>query len=703
MPDNFFDNFYILILDDEETLLYSLRSLLESAYTQINIEIASRAQEAWEIFEENIEIYKEPAIIIADQLMPGMKGDEFLIKAHQRFPLAIKILLTGQATASQVGNALNKANLFAFIEKPWNKEDFIQIIKKGLNVFFTRKNTIKLLESTAHINSPQNALEFETFSFINSFLSELINIIAVSKITLQTKFRNQVVYHSIAQDNKYCLDITPNIQKQPEFDFFRVLESERKNIFLTPKNNSNYSQLFLAYPEIESVFLAYLLNNKDLTINIYLENFENRNLLENSIEDIHFLFYVNIINRIKEKTETLNHFFHYFHILSQDNHQWLKQFEDISDHLTMEKQKRLIYQQLNAESNLKIKLLLEQIPGIVWSANNKLEITSLQGKALPPDWAPQPNMTISALFAKQKNSDAIMQAHQKALLGQNIEFEFEYLNRYYKAEANPFRNERGQITGCVVIALDFTEKKENELRLQKLLENEFELNLLKSNFLTLISHSFKTPLSNILLHSELLLRKERPENRKIEYIDIIRKSAHYINELIEDIVLIGQTQSDFELSTKKLIRVADYLDSLVVKLKAMWPEFNEAQINFYDNTQNRYFEIEDKLLSIILQKILINALVYSLPHPIINITLEFQDNYLKFTIEDNGIGIPEEDLPFITEPFFRAKNAPNFLGAGLGLNIVQRILHFKKGSFSIKSQLNAGVTFEFSYPVNAKP
>jgi signal transduction histidine kinase len=132
----------------------------------------------------------------------------------------------------------------------------------------------------------------------------------------------------------------------------------------------------------------------------------------------------------------------------------------------------------------------------------------------------------------------------------------------------------------------------------------------------------------------------------------------------------------------------------------MRPEFKQAQINVYDNTQNQYFEIEDKLLSIILQKILINALVYSLPHPIINITLAFQDNYLKFTIQDNGIGIAEEDLPLIAEPFFRGKNAPNFLGTGLGLNIVQRILSFKKGSFSVQSKPNAGAIVEFSYPVN---
>jgi signal transduction histidine kinase/CheY-like chemotaxis protein len=700
MQHNFFDNFYILILDDEESLLYSLRTLLENVYSQITVEIASGAQEAFEIFEENIAIQREPAVIIADQLMPGMKGDEFLIQAHQKFPLAIKILLTGQATASQVGNALNKANLFAFIEKPWSKEDFLQILKKGLHIFFTRKNTIRLLDSVAHVSNLQNPLEFESIPFINSFLSEIINVIAASKITLQTNFQNQTFYHTISQDNKYCLDITPIIQKQPEFYFFQILEKEHKNIFLTRNNSGNYNSLFLYYPKIQSVFLAYLLKFKNFAVNIYIENFESGDLLEKSA-DIHFLFYVNIINKLKEKTEVLNHLIHYFNILSQDNQLWLKQFEDISDHLMMEKQKRLIYQQLNAESNLKIKLLLEQIPGIIWSANSKLEITSLQGKSLPFNWTPQPNMTISDLFAGQKNSDAIIQAHQKALLGQNIEFEFEYLNRHYKAEATPFRNEKGQITGCVVIALDFTEKKENEIRLQNLLQNEHELNLLKSNFLTLISHSFKTPLSNILLYSELLLKKERPQHKKIEYIDIIQKSVHYINELIEDIVLIGQTQSDFELSTKKIIRIADYLDSLIIKLKTMRPEFKQAQINVYDNTQNQYFEIEDKLLSIILQKILINALVYSLPHPIINITLAFQDNYLKFTIQDNGIGIAEEDLPLIAEPFFRGKNAPNFLGAGLGLNIVQRILSFKRGNFAISSKPNAGATVEFSYPVNA--
>ncbi len=124
----------ILCVDDEKVILDSLKIQLKKEFQDTYLyEAAESADEALEIIEELQEDEIAILVIVSDWLMPGMKGDEFLIEVHKRFPKIVKIMLTGQADEQSVEKAKKYANLQSCLHKPWNGEDLIENIKSGLS------------------------------------------------------------------------------------------------------------------------------------------------------------------------------------------------------------------------------------------------------------------------------------------------------------------------------------------------------------------------------------------------------------------------------------------------------------------------------------------------------------------------------------------------------------------------------------------
>lgn len=123
----------ILCVDDESVVLNSLKIQLKNAFLDNYLyELAESADEAWEIIEEIKDSDNQLIVIVSDWLMPGVKGDEFLINVHQKFPKVIKVMLTGQADHSAIERARKHANLYQYISKPWTQDELIQTIKSGL-------------------------------------------------------------------------------------------------------------------------------------------------------------------------------------------------------------------------------------------------------------------------------------------------------------------------------------------------------------------------------------------------------------------------------------------------------------------------------------------------------------------------------------------------------------------------------------------
>jgi DNA-binding NtrC family response regulator len=123
----------ILCVDDEKIILNSLKVQLKEEFgNDYSYETAENAIDAEELIDEMVEEGCKILVIVSDWLMPGIKGDEFLIKIHKKYPQIVKIMLSGHASEDAIEKAFKEANLHKCLSKPWSGEELIQTIKEGL-------------------------------------------------------------------------------------------------------------------------------------------------------------------------------------------------------------------------------------------------------------------------------------------------------------------------------------------------------------------------------------------------------------------------------------------------------------------------------------------------------------------------------------------------------------------------------------------
>jgi DNA-binding NtrC family response regulator len=123
----------ILCVDDERIVLDSLVDQFMLTFgDKYHYEVAMSVDEAWEAIEFLVEDGIDMVLVVSDWLMPGVKGDKFLVDLHQKFPKTVKIMLTGQAEQSAIQNAIDNASLYAYIRKPWSESELIEKINHAL-------------------------------------------------------------------------------------------------------------------------------------------------------------------------------------------------------------------------------------------------------------------------------------------------------------------------------------------------------------------------------------------------------------------------------------------------------------------------------------------------------------------------------------------------------------------------------------------
>jgi len=123
----------ILCVDDEKMILESIKRQLKDEFGQTyQYEFAENAEDAMELLEELEEDNEEILVLVSDWLMPGKKGDEFLMDVHKQYPNMVKIMLTGQADDDAIERAKKQANIDRCLRKPWNDEELVETIKSGL-------------------------------------------------------------------------------------------------------------------------------------------------------------------------------------------------------------------------------------------------------------------------------------------------------------------------------------------------------------------------------------------------------------------------------------------------------------------------------------------------------------------------------------------------------------------------------------------
>jgi PAS domain S-box-containing protein len=233
---------------------------------------------------------------------------------------------------------------------------------------------------------------------------------------------------------------------------------------------------------------------------------------------------------------------------------------------------------------------------------------------------------------------------------------------------------------------------------RKALIAEREVSQLKTKFLSLASHEFRTPLSGILTSTALIDKYIPKENANItKHINVIKTMVNHLSNILDDFMSLERIETGDIHYKFSSFGFNELMKEIVVETKTLLK--SGQTINYTPCKICPEIFQDKKIIRIILSNVLYNAIKYSPENSPIDIKVSDKD-FLKITISDKGIGIPEAEQINIFKRFFRASNASHFQGTGIGLNIVKANIEGLGGTIHFKSEENKGSTFTIRLPKN---
>ncbi len=227
-----------------------------------------------------------------------------------------------------------------------------------------------------------------------------------------------------------------------------------------------------------------------------------------------------------------------------------------------------------------------------------------------------------------------------------------------------------------------------------------ELNQFKSEFVSMFSHDIRNPLNTILLAAGLLQNNDDklPKEKKLTHYQLIRSAIKNVSQLLDEVSLLGRVDSGKLQRDFTLLDLKDFCCQLLEEAQLVTAE-KHIKLVFTTSEQLGEALCDENLLRHILGNLLSNAIKYSYPNSNVYFELLFQNQTVIFRIQDEGIGIPQEDQKQLFEPFHRASNVGTIPGTGLGLAIVKKCLETHGGEITVNSEVGVGTTFTVTLPL----
>jgi PAS domain S-box-containing protein len=349
------------------------------------------------------------------------------------------------------------------------------------------------------------------------------------------------------------------------------------------------------------------------------------------------------------------------------------------------------------------RALVEQTPAVTFTfALDDPHYTSFvspQIQALtgftPEEWVGHPGD--SGLWSKRLHPDdrgRVLDNMARTLeSGEDLRVEYRMLAAdgrvvWIRDEGRLVRDASGRPVCVQGIMLDITERKQAEAAMRKALEQERELGELKSRFVSMTSHEFRTPLATILASAELLEQFAGvwSEEKKRVHLQRIQSTVMNMSRLLEDVLILGRADAGrLEFKPAGLDLVA-FCRGLVEELRTIAEPNHWLQ--FAPGALAAEAQVDAKLLRQILTNLLANAIKYSPAGGAVRLTLSVQAGWATFQVQDEGIGIPEEAQGRLFETFHRANNVGTIPGTGLGLAIVKKAVDLHRGTIAVASQVS---------------
>jgi PAS domain S-box-containing protein len=250
-----------------------------------------------------------------------------------------------------------------------------------------------------------------------------------------------------------------------------------------------------------------------------------------------------------------------------------------------------------------------------------------------------------------------------------------------------------QVKNRTLILEEAIEELENTKEdLHNALAKEKELSELKSRFVSMASHEFRTPLTTILSSLSLVTKysDNNDKENQLKHVNKIKASINNLTEILNDFLTVSRFEEGKDENHPAKLNLKEYVDDIVSEIKGVC---KQGQAIVIDYSGNEDVELDGKLLRHVLFNLLSNSIKFSPENSEVNLTVAVDTEGIKITVKDSGIGISTEDQEHLFERFFRGHNATHIQGTGLGLNIVANYVEMMGGNITFESAENKGTTF----------
>jgi PAS domain S-box-containing protein len=357
------------------------------------------------------------------------------------------------------------------------------------------------------------------------------------------------------------------------------------------------------------------------------------------------------------------------------------------------------------KSQMLYKMIARNFPnGVINVLDSQLNYIFVEGQELYKNGITNEKL-VGTSYLERLNPNYITTIKEhltQALNGVDTSFELETENGIYNMSAVGLKEADESISQVLVVEQNITKQKNAELEMIKALDKERELNELKSRFVSMASHEFRTPLTTVLSSANLMTKYAQNsdfEERQEKQIGRIKSSVRQLTNLLEDFLSIEKLEAGKIAISPSLFELQEWMNDLVEEMNL---QVKNGQIIVCNQQGSDTVWTDKKLLKNILYNLISNAIKYSPEDQSIDITVQVNTTSIDIQVQDGGIGIPEEEQAQLFERFFRAKNVTNIQGTGLGLSIVKKYIELLKGQISFTSEYGKGSNFRITIP-NTKP
>lgn len=304
---------------------------------------------------------------------------------------------------------------------------------------------------------------------------------------------------------------------------------------------------------------------------------------------------------------------------------------------------------------------------------------------------------VAILNTDQKNF--IKESVRRTLSGGHLSFEIKFKGHSYAVNTTPLTDLDQRVNKALFVYSNITEHKRVELEILNALRKEQELNELKSRFVSMASHEFRTPLSTILSSATLIERQNGPgkEDKRLNYVSRIKSNVRNLVKILNDFLSLSRLEEGNLTITPEKFDLVSFLTNVIDEVGMN--KKDGQTIHVACSNDNLEIYQDPKVVRLIINNLLSNAIKYSPKNTGIDIKAAIKGDTVHLQFMDRGMGIPPEDQKSLFVRFFRAQNASHLQGTGLGLYIVKQYVNFIGGTVGFTSREGKGTTFYVEFPV----